>query len=356
VPPTPATPSSTGEALTLDALMARQKQAAQMQGQAMQQPVANIPQGLAQMAWTVVNALQERRAGKELAQGQQDVAQAMSGLNYDTGELSPEAMQTLWQRDPASAMEMAKTAMTLRASKAKQENWVDLPAPEGSKEGVQWQQNTVTGEKRAVGGSGLTVNTGQPLPPEVAGKLGLAQGFLNDFDNVQKQVDAGNLTGLNYVGAVEFGRGTGGDAYRSIQSGVDALRRFLSGAGMNNAEVEEYVGRYTPTWHNDAATLHDKLTGLRSDLLNVQDAITQGRKWLPPGAKTDATTPAPDATPPAPAATPPAAPVSPRPAKPAAYTHLWPTEGQWRKMTPEQRQPFIDIANGKIEVTQEPQQ
>lgn len=151
VPPPAQTPSSTGDALTLDALMARQKQAAQMQGQAMQQPVQNIPQGLSQMAWTLVNALQERRAGKELAQGQQDVAQAMGSMDPTTGALPPDAMQTLWQRDPATAMEMVKTAMALRATQAKTENWESIPTPQG--ETGQWFKNATTGETKKVGGS-----------------------------------------------------------------------------------------------------------------------------------------------------------------------------------------------------------
>lgn len=153
--PPAATPAptlqSTGEALTLDALMARQKNAAIRQQGNMQQEVSNIPQGLGQLGWTLVNALQERRAEKDLAAGQADVAKAFGQMDWTTGQLPPEAMQTLMQRDPETGIEMYKTAMALRAAQGKQENWTQIPTPQG--ETGQWYENTTTGEQKKVGGS-----------------------------------------------------------------------------------------------------------------------------------------------------------------------------------------------------------
>ena len=110
--PAPLAPS-TGEALTLDALMARQRAAATRQGETMQQPVTNIAQGLGQLGWTLVNALQERRAEKDIATGNADVAKAFSQLNQTTGEMPPDAMALLMSRDPDLGIEMYKTAMAL---------------------------------------------------------------------------------------------------------------------------------------------------------------------------------------------------------------------------------------------------
>lgn len=147
--PAPAL-QSTGEALTLDALMARQKEAAMRQGQTMQEPVTNIAQGLGQLGWTLVNALQERRAEKDLAAGNADVAKAFGQVDWNTGQMPPEAMQLLMQRDPATGMEMYKTAMALRATQAKQESWDPIPTPQG--ESGQWFKNARTGETKKVGG------------------------------------------------------------------------------------------------------------------------------------------------------------------------------------------------------------
>jgi hypothetical protein len=133
----------------------------------------------------------------------------MSGLNYDTGELPPEAMQTLWQRDPASAMEMAKTAMTLRAAKAKQEDWVDIPAPEGAKPGQLYQRNTVTGEVRATGGQSVTqVGSGET---EFDKKVGEKQAATYDAlynDGIQAAQDEINVGELEKV-LTTAGTGTG---------------------------------------------------------------------------------------------------------------------------------------------------
>jgi hypothetical protein len=141
---------STGEALTLDALMARQRAAAERQGSTMQQPVTNIAQGLGQLGWTLVNALQERRAEKGIAEGNADVAKAFGQLNTTTGELPPEAMSLLMSRDPDLGIEMYKTAMALKATQSKQENWDPIPTPAG--ENGQWYRNATTGETKKVGG------------------------------------------------------------------------------------------------------------------------------------------------------------------------------------------------------------
>jgi hypothetical protein len=158
VPPPAATPASTGEALTLDALMARQKEIAQRQGGAMEQQVTNIPQGLSQLAWTAVNALQQRRTEKELGQANAEVANAFKSLNMETGDLPPEAIQTLMTRNPEVGMQFIAEMIKSRRERASQENWVDIPTPEG--ETGQWQQNTVTNEKQRKGSSGVNINTG----------------------------------------------------------------------------------------------------------------------------------------------------------------------------------------------------
>jgi hypothetical protein len=263
-----------------------------------QQPIVSPLQGWAMLANEAVTGLQARQAKNELGAGRDALAalQSKIGLN----EPSPDQIAEVGRYDPELAQHYYDTAMQMRALQAKQEHWSDMPAPPGSKEGQLFQKNDRTGEVRAVGGSGITIQNAPPVPSEVAARLGLATGFLTDYDRVQKEVDAGNLTGTGYATSILLGRGTGGDAYRTIQAGSDALLRNLTGAGMPETEAAKYVKRYEPTLLDDAPTLHNKVAGLKRDLDNVQAAVTAGRKWLPdttaePPAGAPAAAGAPDA-------------------------------------------------------------
>lgn len=367
VPPTPATPSSTGEALTLDALMARQKQAAAMQGEAMQQPVQNIPQGLAQMAWSVVSALQERRAGNELAQGQQEVAQAMSGLNYDTGELSPEAMQTLWQRDPASAMEMAKTAMTLRASKAKQDVYGPVITGEQAKAlnldpTKSYQLNKSTGQYDAIGGGGITIGTGEKLSEALVKDTTYYPGALSanlELEGVDQELTSSLgaakkwLPGENYLQDPAYQKArTAGDAWI-----INVLRRE-SGATISPSEFDDNRRTYLPQpgdgpeqieykrrlREEKTETLRYGLEAAAPDTLAKIDAAQARKRKAWEERRKAAATPAPDPNnpnPPADPNTPPAdpnqPPVEPYPQKPANYAGNWPTQGAWPLLSPAAR-------------------
>jgi hypothetical protein len=376
VPPPPATPSSTGEALTLDALMARQKQAAAMQGEAMQQPVANIPQGLAQMAWTVVNALQERRAGTELAQGQADVAKAMGTLNYDTGELAPGAMETLWQRDPESAKEMTKTAMALRAAKAKQENWLDIPAPEGAKPGQLYQRNTVTGEVRATGGQSVTqVGSGET---EFDKKVGEKQAATYDAlynDGIQAAQDEINVGELEKVLATA-GTGTGagiklwaknrlglelGDDVNDLQAADAIIAKLVpsqraAGSGtISDRDIELFRSSLPSIWNQPGGNqkilrtmkgliqYRKKQGEIASQVMNGALTRQDGLKALMsiPNPLAEYKQPDDPTTPPADPNTPPAdpnaPPVEPYPPKPPNYAGQWPTQGAWAILSPAAR-------------------
>jgi hypothetical protein len=163
-------PGSTDGAQTLDALMQRQKEIALREQATMQQPAINVPQGMAQMAWALVNGLQARQARREEGQAHADVAKALGSLDPATGTMTPEASQLLASRDPDLWEKIYSAGLSLAAQKAKQENWIDIPAPEGSKAGQRWQKNTVNGELRAVGGQPITqVGSGETEFDKTAG-------------------------------------------------------------------------------------------------------------------------------------------------------------------------------------------
>lgn len=179
-PPTPPVIGSTNDALTLDALMARQKAAAARQGATMQEGAQNIPQGLGQLGWTLVNALQQRAAEKEYATGQREVADAFGKIDWNTGQLPPDAIQAVMARDPETGMELYKTAMALRAAGGKQEQWSPIPTPQG--ETGQWFQNQY-GDTKKVGGG--TEGTAPKL-----GDIGSIQTRVSNLDSYKNMAQA----------------------------------------------------------------------------------------------------------------------------------------------------------------------
>jgi hypothetical protein len=144
-----------GHNMTLAALVARQKDIADRQGQVMQQGATNIPQGLAQMAWSLVNALGERRAAKAEEEGNVELGEAFKSYDPATGQLAPDAMATVMRRAPDVGIDLYKSAMAARLAAGKLDNWVSIPTPQG--ETGQWFKNLTNNEEKKIGGS--TENT-----------------------------------------------------------------------------------------------------------------------------------------------------------------------------------------------------
>lgn len=90
-----------GGGMTLDALMARQKQLASQQQTLpdMQSPM----QGLAYAVQQGLHGFQEGRAERQLGEGRAALAQAMTQFNPETGEFTPEAIATMGALDPDHA-------------------------------------------------------------------------------------------------------------------------------------------------------------------------------------------------------------------------------------------------------------
>jgi hypothetical protein len=138
-----------------------------------------------------------------------------------------------------------------------------------------WRVNAKTGKPEEVGGGGVTI---QNVPAEMAAKIGLADEFLANYDSIRKSAAAGDMTGLfDYQKAVGLGRGTGGEAYRQLKSGSEALVRMLTGAGKSETEAQDEASQYLPTFTDDAATLVNKIDGLKSRLDRVRAGVTSNR-------------------------------------------------------------------------------
>jgi len=117
------------------------------------------------------------------------------------------------------------------------------------------------------------------LPSEAAGRIGLADSFLGNFDAIRKKVDEGQVTGpIDRFRATNDSSYEGAETYRQIQTGVDSLQRMLTGAGMPASEAAQYAFRYLPTYTDNNTSMVEKLDRLKSELEGVQKRVMQGRQ------------------------------------------------------------------------------
>lgn len=105
-----------------------------------------------------------------------------------------------------------------------------------------------------------------PIPPDMAGKVALADEYLANFPKIEKAIKAGNLTGIWDASVAQQGYGESGETYRQIQAGRDALQRTLTGAGMPASEAAEYTSRYLPTKADTQESLLSKQNQLKTEL------------------------------------------------------------------------------------------
>lgn len=119
---------------------------------------------------------------------------------------------------------------------------------------------------------------GEQLPGELAAKVGIADNFQKQLPAILKSVQDGKVTGVWDRGwAGYIGTGEGAETYRQIQSGVDALQRLLTGAGMNMAEATQYAQRYLPSYTDTPKSVTSKLNQLAQELESTKTMVMRGR-------------------------------------------------------------------------------
>jgi hypothetical protein len=113
--------------MTLDALMARQKEIAAQRGQIAAPREMRSPwQGAAMLGQTLVNNLESNQADSQLAAGRDAFAKVMSGINMDTGATSEQIAELgrLSPEDARAMMQMAVEAM--RAKRQREQQLADV--------------------------------------------------------------------------------------------------------------------------------------------------------------------------------------------------------------------------------------
>lgn len=151
----------------------------------------------------------------------------------------------------------------------------------------QWQQNLKTKKWEMPGGGGINIQT---VPSEVGARVALGDDFLSNIDEVRRSAAAGEMTGpLDYSSSVLMGRGTGGNAYRMLVQGSEALVRQLTGAGKSQSEAQSQAAQFLPTITDNAETLTAKVDSLGRQLRATRVGSTAGRNFPAAPAEASAT-------------------------------------------------------------------
>lgn len=150
-------------------------------------------------------------------------------------------------------------------------------------------QQAPSGYRPTQDGSGLEAIPGGPadpankpptIAPEVAARTALTGEFLDNAASIRERIASGDMTGPVDFATAQIGYGQQGETRRQMLSGVDALRRGLTGAGMSQAEAGDYVERYLPAPQDNAETLLSKFDQLTEELTRYKANMEQGRTPL----------------------------------------------------------------------------
>lgn len=173
---TAGVPTDPTGGMTLDALMARQKLLAE-RGQQIAEPRSMVSpwQGAAALAQQFVNARQESANEDQLTAGRQQLAQAISGIDPNTGEVPQAAIASAMAFDPDTGMKLLQGSIEARRAARAQElaasqrsedrQWAveDRQAGYGHEADVDKRElgQTIDAEKRAAATQGAQPLTGQ---------------------------------------------------------------------------------------------------------------------------------------------------------------------------------------------------
>lgn len=155
---------------------------------------------------------------------------------------------------------------------------------EGNERKGYWDGSTgkmvpVGGAKRPSGGNGVTIGAdgtiqigGAQLPAEMGARIGLGDAFLKELPAVEQTINQGAFDSVEGRSQLAFKSGKGGEIWRTLETGKEALVRNLTGAGMSMSEAENQASRYQISPLDTKATMLDKIRGLKRDL----EATRQG--------------------------------------------------------------------------------
>jgi hypothetical protein len=129
---------------------------------------------------------------------------------------------------------------------------------------------------------------GNPPSGEVAGRIGLARGFMgrledqtdqagNVIPGLRSRIASGELSSARGRILAQVGQGGPGEIRRAIDEGADALERALTGAAMPASEANTYARRYQYQPWDTQETQMRKLNELDNALRHAFTEVGKGR-------------------------------------------------------------------------------
>lgn len=113
------------------------------------------------------------------------------------------------------------------------------------------------------------------IPAEQASRVALGKSYASQVPDILASIAEGTTSGGLGTAQVASGFGKGAAVARRQKSGVDALIRSLTGAGMNLAEAAEYADRYRIQATDSADTQTSKVLQLVQELRTTDEMIHQ---------------------------------------------------------------------------------
>ena len=117
----------------------------------------------------------------------------------------------------------------------------------------------------------------EQVSAEVAARVGLGNDAVQQIPSIQDAAKRGDLTGPLDWAAGKLGYGEQGRMYREIDAASEALTRQLTGAGMNQAEIEREVSLYKVNPWDSGEAVANKLSQLKRRLDATSEVIMRGR-------------------------------------------------------------------------------
>ncbi len=185
---------------------------------------------------------------------------------------------------------------------------IDKTLAPGEAERIGLDRQRLGLEKRRVdiaekkGDSGLTIDpiTGaitasgfktKPIPAEIAARMALAESYATQVPDILGAIGEGQTDSMANRAGIAVNVGKGAAVARRQKSGVDALIRNLTGAGMTVSEAEQYAGRYAIQATDGVETQRNKVLQLVQELRNIDSTLKTQYGQQPSGAYSGIQTP-----------------------------------------------------------------
>ena len=140
------------------------------------------------------------------------------------------------------------------------------------------------GTLEAIPGGPGDIDKPQSIPAEMAARLALAESYVSQVPDIKAAINSGTTSGFGGSLALATNVGDAGIIKSRQESGVDALIRNLTGAGMSQSESEKYAKRYSFDVTDSKERQLEKVDQLAYELKNIDSTVLKLRGRAPSAA------------------------------------------------------------------------